>query len=241
VSLLLLLLLCSLLLLPFPRSFDFVVESKAIKITLPDGSVREGVAGETTPLSVAQSISQGLAQAVVVSRVNDKVWDLQRPLEGDCTLELVKFDSDEGRDTFWHSSAHILGWAMEKLYGAHLTHGPPNGDGFFYDGALPHGCVSDYLRLTSCFPLFSTVTWNPHSSPLSLCADVFALWCVITVYWLLCCCVADVCALSWTVDTGDLKLLDLLVKSFAKKKAPFQRIVATKDEALDLFSVCELF
>lgn len=155
------------------------IEGKPIKITLPDGSVRDGVAGESSPLSVAQSISQGLAQAVVVARVNGKVWDLQRPLEEDCSLELVKFDSEEGRDTFWHSSAHILGWAMEKLYGAHLTHGPPNGDGFFYDGALPNG---------------------------------------------------------WTVDTNDFKMLELLVKSFTKQKAPFQRIVATKEEALDLFS-----
>ncbi|KAF4700924.1 hypothetical protein FOZ63_009593, partial [Perkinsus olseni] len=64
----------------------------------------------------------------------ETVWDLSRPLEGSCKLELLKFDTPEGRDTFWHSSAHILGEALEKEYGCHLTIGPPLENGFYYDG-----------------------------------------------------------------------------------------------------------
>lgn len=62
--------------------------------------------------------------------------DLTRPLEGDCELELVAFDSKEGREVFWHSSSHILGQALERLYGALLTHGPPLDRGFFYDSFM---------------------------------------------------------------------------------------------------------
>lgn len=56
--------------------------------------------------------------------MNDALWDLNRPLEADCSLSIFKFDDDEGRDTFWHSSAHILGQALELEYGCHLCIGP---------------------------------------------------------------------------------------------------------------------
>jgi len=108
-------------------------ERKVIKVTLPDGKVVEGKAWETTPYDVAKGISQGLADSTVIAKVNDVLWDLDRPLEGDATLQLLKFDSPDGEYVFWHSSAHILGEAMECLYGGHLCYGPPIESGFYYD------------------------------------------------------------------------------------------------------------
>uniref|UniRef100_A0A7S3AP41 Probable threonine--tRNA ligase, cytoplasmic n=1 Tax=Haptolina ericina TaxID=156174 RepID=A0A7S3AP41_9EUKA len=65
-----------------------------------------------------------------------EMWDANRPLEGDCELQLIKFEDPRGKEVFWHSSAHILGEALEGLYGAKLTHGPPTDDGFFYDSFM---------------------------------------------------------------------------------------------------------
>ncbi|XP_033749763.1 threonine--tRNA ligase 1, cytoplasmic-like isoform X3 [Pecten maximus] len=107
--------------------------SEPIKITLPDGKVVEGQSWRTTPYEVAKGISQGLADNCVVAKVNDVQWDLDRPFECDATLQLLKFDDKEGEYVFWHSSAHILGEAMERLYGGHLCYGPPIEGGFYYD------------------------------------------------------------------------------------------------------------
>eukprot|EP01116_Phalansterium_solitarium_P016837 TRINITY_DN39_c1_g1_i1.p1 TRINITY_DN39_c1_g1~~TRINITY_DN39_c1_g1_i1.p1 ORF type:complete len:712 (-),score=188.47 TRINITY_DN39_c1_g1_i1:190-2325(-) len=115
------------------RASDAKVTEAPIKITLPDGKVVDGVAGKTTPLDVALGISKGLAEAVVVAQVNDSLYDLHIPLECDCTLALLKFDTEAGKHVFWHSSAHILGEALERFYGCHLTKGPPLADGFYYD------------------------------------------------------------------------------------------------------------
>eukprot|EP00211_Chloroparvula_japonica_P004488 CAMPEP_0119129924 /NCGR_PEP_ID=MMETSP1310-20130426/7471_1 /TAXON_ID=464262 /ORGANISM="Genus nov. species nov., Strain RCC2339" /LENGTH=681 /DNA_ID=CAMNT_0007120385 /DNA_START=360 /DNA_END=2405 /DNA_ORIENTATION=+ len=120
------------------------VEPKPISITLPDGKKVDGVAGETTPLVVAKGISQGLAKNVVVAKVNDsKLWDIWRPLEEDCSLRLYTFDSEEGRDTFWHSSAHVLGLALESYFGADLCIGPPTDSGFYYDCHMGDRTVKD--------------------------------------------------------------------------------------------------
>lgn len=108
---------------------------KPIKITLPDGSVKEGTAFVTTPLDIASGISKGLAQNTVAAKVNGEVRDCWRPLEDDCLLELVKFDSPEGKHVFWHSSAHVLGQALELEYGAKLCIGPALEEGFYYDMA----------------------------------------------------------------------------------------------------------
>lgn len=113
-----------------------------IKITLPDGKVVNGIADQTTPLEVASSISKGLAEASVVAKVNGELFDLTRPLETDCTLELLKFDSEEGKKVFWHSSAHILGQALERLYGSLLCTGPPLEDGFYYDSRFADRSIS---------------------------------------------------------------------------------------------------
>ncbi|KAK6922152.1 Threonyl/alanyl tRNA synthetase, SAD [Dillenia turbinata] len=106
-----------------------------IKITLPDGTVKEGKKFQTSPLDVAKEISKSLAANALISRVNGVLWDMSRPLEGDCDLMLYTFDNDEGRDTFWHSSAHILGEALEQEYGCKLCIGPctTRGEGFYYD------------------------------------------------------------------------------------------------------------
>lgn len=109
--------------------------SDPIKITLPDGKVKEGKRWATSPLDVAKEISKSLAANSLISEVNGVLWDMTRPLEGDCELKLFTFENDEGRDTFWHSSAHILGQALEVEYGCKLCIGPctTRGEGFYYD------------------------------------------------------------------------------------------------------------
>ncbi|XP_077416605.1 threonine--tRNA ligase 1, cytoplasmic [Vanacampus margaritifer] len=108
-------------------------DSRAIKVTLPDGKVVDAESWKTTPYQVACGISQGLADNTVIAKVNKDVWDLDRPLEDDCSLELLKFDDDEAQAVYWHSSAHILGEAMERVYGGCLCYGPPIENGFYYD------------------------------------------------------------------------------------------------------------
>uniref|UniRef100_A0A0N5AWK9 threonine--tRNA ligase n=1 Tax=Syphacia muris TaxID=451379 RepID=A0A0N5AWK9_9BILA len=108
-------------------------EHKSIKVTLPDGKQVEGESWVTTPFSVAESISKGLADSAIVAKVNGQLWDLERPFEEDATLELLKFDNDEAKQVFWHSSAHVLGEAVERYCGAHLCYGPPLAEGFYYD------------------------------------------------------------------------------------------------------------
>lgn len=120
-----------------------------ITITLPDGKVVEGESWKTTPYDVARGISQGLADSAVISKVDGEVWDLDRPFEDNVQLQLLKFDHPEAKAVFWHSSAHIVGEAMERHYGGHLCYGPPIEEGFYYDMYLPDRNVnpSDYPHL----------------------------------------------------------------------------------------------
>jgi len=104
-----------------------------IKITLPDGKEVDAESWRTTPYDVALGISKGLADKCVVCKVNGELWDLERPFEADASLQLIKFEDEEGQMVFWHSSAHILGEAMERVYGGHLCYGPPIEQGFYYD------------------------------------------------------------------------------------------------------------
>ena len=108
-------------------------ERKSITITMPDGSTREGTSWETSPMDIAKAISKSLSERVVISKVNGILWDLERPLEGDATLELLDFEHPEGKRVFWHSSAHVLGEAAERHYGCHLCIGPPTDEGFYYE------------------------------------------------------------------------------------------------------------
>jgi threonyl-tRNA synthetase len=104
-----------------------------IKITFPDQSVKE-FEGGVTPYAVAESISPRLAQDVLVAKVNDEMWDLSRPIESDAKIELFKWDSDEGKHAFWHTSAHLLAEALQELYpGIQFGFGPAVENGFFYD------------------------------------------------------------------------------------------------------------
>uniref|UniRef100_H9G724 threonine--tRNA ligase n=1 Tax=Anolis carolinensis TaxID=28377 RepID=H9G724_ANOCA len=108
-------------------------EQRPIRISLPDGETLEGEARRTTPYQVALRISQSRAKGAVAARVNGTLHDLDRPLEEDASLEFVDFDARDGQALFWHSSAHILGGAAERFYGALLCHGPSTEHGFFYD------------------------------------------------------------------------------------------------------------
>jgi threonyl-tRNA synthetase len=104
-----------------------------IKITLPDGSVREYENG-TTSQQVALSISEGLARNVLAAKVNGEVWDANRPIETDSKLQLLTWNDDDGKSTFWHSSAHLMAEALEALYpGVKFWVGPPLENGFYYD------------------------------------------------------------------------------------------------------------
>ncbi|PQQ03945.1 threonine--tRNA ligase mitochondrial 1 [Prunus yedoensis var. nudiflora] len=106
-----------------------------LQITLPGGQEKEGKRWITSPFDIAREISKSLASNALISEVNGVLWDMNRPLEGDCTLKIFKFEDDVGRDTFWHSSAHILGQALEVEYGCKLCIGPctTRGEGFYYD------------------------------------------------------------------------------------------------------------
>jgi threonyl-tRNA synthetase len=104
-----------------------------IKITLPDGSVREYEKG-TSSLQVAQSISEGLARNVLAAKVNNEVWDATRPLTADASVNLLTWNDTLGKETMWHSSAHLMAEALEALYpGVKFWVGPPLENGFYYD------------------------------------------------------------------------------------------------------------
>ncbi|XP_070256444.1 threonine--tRNA ligase 2, cytoplasmic [Myotis yumanensis] len=114
----------------------------AITVRVADGKTVEGEAWKTTPYQVAADISRELAESTVIAKVNGELWDLDRPLEGDSTLELLTFDNEEAQAVYWHSSAHVLGEAMELYYGGHLCYGPPIEDGFYYDMFIGDRAVS---------------------------------------------------------------------------------------------------
>lgn len=104
-----------------------------IKITLPDGSIREYEKG-TSSLQIAQSISEGLARNVLAAKVNDEVWDASRPITSDAKLTLLTWNDPLGKETMWHSSAHLMAEALEALYpGVKFWVGPPLENGFYYD------------------------------------------------------------------------------------------------------------
>jgi threonyl-tRNA synthetase len=104
-----------------------------INVTLPDGSVRQYENGATS-LDVAKSISEGLARNVLAAKVDGQVIDATRPLNADCTMQLLTWNDDEGKATMWHSSAHLMAEALEFYYpGIKLAIGPPVANGFYYD------------------------------------------------------------------------------------------------------------
>jgi threonyl-tRNA synthetase len=109
------------------------VDQKTITLTLPDGSQRSYPAG-TTGLEVAQSIGAGLARAALAIKVDGEVRDLDRPITDDADIAILTWDDEEGKETFWHSSAHLMAEALQELYpGVKFTIGPPIDEGFYYD------------------------------------------------------------------------------------------------------------
>lgn len=104
-----------------------------INITLPDGSVRQYEAG-VTALEIAKSISEGLARNVLAAKVNDTILELYRPINEDATVQLLTWNDEEGKRTFWHTSAHLLATALQELYpGIKFGIGPSIENGFYYD------------------------------------------------------------------------------------------------------------
>ena len=107
-------------------------------------------AWESTPGSFLRHVDKTVSADVVVAKINGKeLWDLDRPLEYSCRVSYLPFTSAEGRNVFWHSSAHVLGEAAECQYNCLLSHGPPVEQGFFYDMAIAEGYVY-CLRLPYC-------------------------------------------------------------------------------------------
>jgi threonyl-tRNA synthetase len=186
------------------------VSCDKITVTLPDGKTFDGEAWVTTPMDVASSISSGLAKASVVAKVkysnripppfegeicnddgmademddieeNDddgELWDMHRPLEGSCVIKLIKFEDDEGKVVFWHSSAHVLGSVLERVYGSFLTIGPPVTNGFYYDSYMGEGNA---------------------------------------------------------ITDKDFKTIEEAYQQIVKEKQVFERLIVTKEEALELF------
>jgi threonyl-tRNA synthetase len=121
-----------------------------IKITFPDGSVRDYTKGSNS-LEIAEQISPRLAKEVYAATVNGEIWDLTRPIETDATLKLHKWEDDAGKHAFWHSSAHLMAEALESLYpGMKFGIGPAIENGFYYDVDPGEGKViteSDLLTI----------------------------------------------------------------------------------------------
>ncbi|MCC7332462.1 MAG: threonine--tRNA ligase [Flavobacteriales bacterium] len=108
-----------------------------IHVTLPDGAVKVLPSG-STPMDVAMSISEGLARNVISAKVNETTVETTTPITTDAKVTLFTFDNEDGKKAFWHSSAHILAQALEKLYpGVKLTIGPAIENGFYYDVDSP--------------------------------------------------------------------------------------------------------
>ncbi|MDA0712111.1 MAG: TGS domain-containing protein, partial [bacterium] len=105
----------------------------AIKITLPDGSVKEAESGATV-LQIAASIGVGLARAALAGQVDGKSVDLDYAMEADASLSILTFSSPAGKEVYWHSTAHMLAQAVQDLFpDARVTIGPPIENGFYYD------------------------------------------------------------------------------------------------------------
>ena len=116
-----------------------------IKVTLKDGSIKE-FEQEVSVLDVAKSISEGLARNVLSASVNGKVVGLDYIIKEDCELNLFKFEDEEGKDVFRHTSAHILAQAIKRLYpDAKFAIGPTVEQGFYYDIDLEHRLTTEDL------------------------------------------------------------------------------------------------
>ena len=119
-----------------------------IKVTLKDNVIKEFDSG-ITPLEIAKSLGQGLYKAACVAKINGVVCDLRTPIDSDSSLEILTFDSPEGKKAFWHSASHVLAQAVKRLYpNAKLTIGPAIDNGFYYDFDVePHFTNEDLSKI----------------------------------------------------------------------------------------------
>ena len=121
-----------------------------IKVTFPDGSVREFEDG-ITGLQIAERLSAQLAREVLACSVNGNIVELNRPLTEDCTLKLLKWEDEEGKHAFWHTSAHLMAEAMQELWpGTQFGIGPAIEKGFYYDVMPPEGVTiteADFAKI----------------------------------------------------------------------------------------------
>jgi threonyl-tRNA synthetase len=114
-----------------------------INIRFPDGAVRQFESG-ISALQIAKNISEGLAKKVLVTKVNGEIWDATRPINSDASLQLLTWDDAEGKNTFWHSSAHLMAEAVENSFpGAKFWVGPALDNGFYYDVDLGDNKLSE--------------------------------------------------------------------------------------------------
>ena len=114
-----------------------------IKITFPDGAVREYQDGSSA-MDIAKSISEGLARKILAASVNGNVWDASRPIREDASLKLLTWDDTDGKNTFWHSSAHLMAEAVESMFpGVKFWVGPSVERGFYYDMDLGDKHISE--------------------------------------------------------------------------------------------------
>ncbi|MDP8210263.1 MAG: TGS domain-containing protein, partial [Candidatus Stygibacter australis] len=108
-----------------------------IKIKFPDGNIKEYPQG-ISALEIAEGISQGLADQTVAAKVNSKLVDVNKPISEDASLELLKFDNEEGQEVYWHSTAHLMAQAVQQLFPeVKVTIGPAIESGFYYDFDKP--------------------------------------------------------------------------------------------------------
>ena len=105
----------------------------SIQVSFPDGAVKSFESG-VSGYDVAKSISEGLARNVLLAKVNGEIWDLSRPITSDATIQFLKWEDTDSKNTFWHSSAHLMAEAVEVLFpGVKFWVGPPVDRGFYYD------------------------------------------------------------------------------------------------------------
>ena len=124
-----------------------------IKITLPDGSVKEFSKG-TTPMDVAKNISEGLARNVISASFNGSTIETSTPLTTDGALILFTWNDAEGKKAFWHSTSHVMAQALEEFYpGIKLTLGPALAHGFYYDVDFENHRITDadFKKLKTAF------------------------------------------------------------------------------------------
>ena len=160
-----------------------------IKITFPDGSIREYESG-VNGFQIAESISSRLAQDVIAVQVNDEVTEINRPITEDATIKLFKWDDAEGKHAFWHTSAHLMAEALQELYpGIQFGIGPAIENGFYYDvdpgtavikeggsGAVPGLLLSAVL--TSGFKYSKSPSVTLHAS---LFTNAVSISCISTL------------------------------------------------------------